>query len=1043
MPLPHLNPNKKQTNLTQGEIASFLTLSFDEKLLSKSPLIDAVCLDQARDSLRAPMALFFDDLKPATSDADGDEPAAHLIRCGVGIGKSRSAREQIETWCNRYPYGRIAVRVPMHTLGLEWVEKLNEAGVNVGVYYGMEAIDFNSENDSGEPTKMCHRMDEVKAWRKGGGSAKDLCGQSVEENGLIKYSCPLAAVCGFQKQHDLGQCQVVIIASDDALTNAVPAMAKSYDRIQFGLPQFDATILDESAFEECLTEYDPRGRPVALLQQDILNDMKRLPVEMQNLLKFKALTGESGHDIAVLHRFDMCLGKLRKLIDICTGETTEEMVAGKMTHRNIIRQITLQRVIEAGFNGVDMIDLKKTNSTSKSHWNPYFDLAEMDLHPSDIEFLISKLYDVRFVMDASGYSPVVGSVQADEIAQQQALYIAASAMLTFLKAVDQGLHDIARFQPNEDDAPIHKYNHHIAQVKFRPPHEGLIKYSTQRRQKFNDAYTQRPMLIMDAVAQEKIVKRWISNIKLTSNIDILDGPGTKVLRMTNNSLSHSSMRNATSDGRTWVHNIAKWTDTFSQGKTLLTCSKDAESAIQYSDDMPDSLETTHFGGIRGLDQYKDHRNHIIAGRIQLGVDDLERHTEIITGKPIKNPVPYPTTVEGGLHIRPLPAEAKSVAEREVATAKEVARSIARNDALIKDGRGNEVSRMMPLAYSILHQKNGQNHIHAVPQHPDADVEMIRMAKSEGEQAQVLGRLRTASRSLDHPATVYEMHNLSSNRPIDAMFTPAEANSLGSKLANIVIGGVIPIGRYNARYVAALSAESAMKDMRDAGMDNIDQPRTLGAALALIKRAGLVRVVIDDLQEQGLKAIAQVLEADAAGPVAPPRTPGPPDGFPVAAVAVLTAETPPDSTPVAEVGLLVAPTVPSLPAPLARSVTPSKDAAEKLVENERARHPDMAALMDALRYRDLKAGMTIDDALARLARWPLLSSFNILEAAQTWQLVDVKLPYARQCQMLVERDTMASAVALVKMRLPTAEILNLEPTKRRVRPRKHNAPMIPA
>lgn len=225
-----------------------------------------------------------------------------LMRVTTGIGKSHTARRSVVDLVHQLrakgDERAVALFVPRHDLGDEYMSDLAEIApdLNVASYRGRGAPDPEAKGES-----MCRRADEAaEVQRAGGFVASALC----KKNGT---TCPLWAVCGYQKQKQK-TADIWILphsnlwqpppksASGDALINAAaividedPSMGAiaGFDRLNTGLiyQSFDDEGAPTPPSKEPQTALDRLARAFQSMEGDMIDvdHIKAAGITIQDL----------------------------------------------------------------------------------------------------------------------------------------------------------------------------------------------------------------------------------------------------------------------------------------------------------------------------------------------------------------------------------------------------------------------------------------------------------------------------------------------------------------------------------------------------------------------------------------------------------------------------------------------------------------------------------------------------------------------------------------------------------------------------------------
>jgi hypothetical protein len=249
-----------------------------------------------------------------------------------------------------------------------------------------------------------------------------------------------------------------------------------------------------------------------------------------------------------------------------------------------------------------------------------------------------------------------------------------------------------------------------------------------------------PTLLLDATLPGKsILQVYHRHVEVAADVKVAMPPHVRIrqiLRAPTTATKLIGKERHLSEFRR--HVLHRWMETGRQ-QTLVVCQEKAEEWL--AEKLPDSITVAHFNDIAGLDDYKDARLLILAGRTQPGPEAVEALAAALTGA---QPAAVAADPRGFAWYPQI--------ERGIRTA---------------DGRGIAV--------------HGD-------QHPDAAAEDIRWQICEAELIQALGRGRAVNRTAASPLDVDLLFNTCLPITVDAVETWERAEL--SLLIETAVDGVM-------------------------------------------------------------------------------------------------------------------------------------------------------------------------------------------------------------------------------------------------------------
>ena len=170
-------------------------------------------------SVRAELrTLMADAFARARGFYTGAEPDHDLLAVGVGLGKTRSARELLVEHvaiarAERRRH-RVLYLVPHHKLSNEILADMRQDGLDAAVWRGRDAVD----PDAGGDARMCRNLERVAdAVSVSADVELTVCGKPGDP-----FACPFRGTCAYQAQKGVVQQADVVIASNTLLFRTAP-----------------------------------------------------------------------------------------------------------------------------------------------------------------------------------------------------------------------------------------------------------------------------------------------------------------------------------------------------------------------------------------------------------------------------------------------------------------------------------------------------------------------------------------------------------------------------------------------------------------------------------------------------------------------------------------------------------------------------------------------------------------------------------------------------------------------------------------------------
>ena len=148
-----------------------------------------------------------------------DPMPERLLLTPTGTGKSRAARQAIPDILRQNPDKSVVIAVPMHMLGEEYLNELEEplkkAGFTVGDFRGRGADDPSAPTGEQDPKKayekMCRLHEEASELMAAGGDVDTQMCAKGRKNTKERKECRYFHTCGYQRQKEQ-QFDVTLVA---------------------------------------------------------------------------------------------------------------------------------------------------------------------------------------------------------------------------------------------------------------------------------------------------------------------------------------------------------------------------------------------------------------------------------------------------------------------------------------------------------------------------------------------------------------------------------------------------------------------------------------------------------------------------------------------------------------------------------------------------------------------------------------------------------------------------------------------------------------
>jgi hypothetical protein len=628
----------------------------------------------------------------AFSDHPGFAPPQGLLRVSLGAGKSFIAAKEISDLIMREPGRRVLVRVPDHRLAAEWqarLESMLPAG-RVAVWRGADQADPDVEGE-----RMCRAGALVSAATALGGSRSDVC-RICPFFPKIDDERPRSSLCSYMLQGAARHASVVIVAGDVSLSSLPKTIKRNRlpdeDGVVDRRPDFDLIVLDETA-------------PTALVKSD-LAALDVLSIDLAGL-RDKVLRDDGQVDeepISTEERadFDATLACLRALL-------AEAMQAGQLTLDMFVRH---GRHLGPGA----LEEARRIAWEFKPRWKP--------------------------TLIAGRDAEMIRAMNGD----RARLVAAIRSLGKILRVIGQANGDAGRF--GRDDGLPHVETYTDRKSDPEHPRQMLSLMSRQRL----DAVVERtPVLVLDATADEVLLRPWFPGLRLVADLEVRDGAGVFRVQVTGTTGSASAfaVKPGSPDHGRQLRNagrVAMLKDAAERalgGPCGLIMHKSTADLLR--DQGVENL--MHHGACRGLNDFEDARAVIVAGRVAAPVDDVERMASVIAGRPVQK-------------IKP-------------------------------DQYGR---RFMPRRPDAIHLRDGTDVPTTVERHPDPLAEAVRASITDAERRQAMGRGRAIRRGEDRPLLEIIVGDGDTGAHADAVVTWAEFKAATGWAGQLLAAGVWPTGQ---------------------------------------------------------------------------------------------------------------------------------------------------------------------------------------------------------------------------------------------------------
>lgn len=662
--------------------------------------------DEVAIPLREAVRRFLEEARDY-SDHPSFAPPQALARVSLGAGKSFIAAREIAAMIARESWRRVLVRVPDHRLAAEWQTRLESMlpPGRVAVWRGSDQPDPDAPGE-----RMCRAGALVSAVKSVGGSRSDVC-RTCPFFPRVDDERPRASLCGYQLQGHARMASVVIVAGDVSLASLPKTILRSRlpdaDGVVDRRPDFDAIVLDETSPTNFVKDghaaLDVLAIDLAGLREKVLRD--------DGQVDEPAMSNEERANL------DATLACVRAVLAeaVAAGRLTPDMLARHGRHLGPVALDEAARLVWR----------------FKPRWRPTL---------------------------IAGRDPeMIRAMNGD----RARLVAAIRSLGKILRVIGQADGDARHF--DRDDALPHVLSY--VDRKSDPEHPRQM-LSLQSRQRLDTVVERAPVLILDATADEVLLRPWFAGLRVLADLEVRDGAGVHRIQITGTSGSAAgfAVKAGSPDHGRQLKNVARlsglkgFAELAHGGACGLICHKSSADFLR-DQGMTDVM---HFGATRGLNDFEDARAVIVGGRVAAAVDDVERMASVIAGRPVQK-------------IKP-------------------------------DQYGR---KFMPKVADVIHMRDGSTVPTTAERHPDPLVEAVRASVTDSERRQAMGRGRAIRRGEDRPLLEIIVGDGDTGAHVDAVVDWTTFKALTGWIGQLLAAGVWPTGQKPAQMRAhALGACSS-------------------------------------------------------------------------------------------------------------------------------------------------------------------------------------------------------------------------------------------
>lgn len=737
-----------------------------------------------------------------------------LVRVTVGTGKTRQTVKQIIRVLLENKHFRVLVRVKDHKMGRELsasiAEAMTVAGLNPNeclvAWHGTDAPDPRPTAQEGD--QACLNQERLKEVIEAGGRVSNACNAC---NGCSfrpdKVGNPNLAC--YYKQQRAENARVVIAAGDVSL-----------DRLPESLRKRKPTKAQQDLAELA------GGKALRPMDFDLIILDETNPTDF--------VTGQ------LWIRADCLLASLGEMHLNATGRNPD-LKLDKIKSRNERQELLdAPRILADLFAVMEQCAEDKRDMTAA-------DLQAVEICKDSLASANSYVWKHSVEIDGDQLKAFLSPEELSAmLAKAGPVNSVVRSISRILKAAIQGLEDAEK-----SDSPASPIEHLETYFKTIKGERHLVCVP-RRRMEISPHLKTAPVLILDATADEQLLRPWFPALHLAADIKVEDGAGVYRVQLTDRAMSYRELIPNTwekgeepsaeqvKDLRAKYRNGGQSADTPAEKEELRLLNKhdSIQSASQKVKDLAalqnfmravyggrvgivapkrivprlmalgvDQDDLMNFGACRGQNRFEKVRGLIVAGRPSPPVSDCERLAAIIFGEPVE-----------------------------------------KLDGPFKRAPG-----------SIL-KRSGVRSMPETEFHPDWRVEAVRRSICEAELIQAIGRARAVNRGAGDPVTIAILTSVPLDTPVDQFVNYDCIDSIVGWPGACVAAGMWPRHRrYGAHPLRAEMIRATAEAMPGyaAAMD-------LGA----ISDAELVKHIKNSLRSDALNDRVKTIddEFDAGGGV---------------------------------------------------------------------------------------------------------------------------------------------------------------------------------
>ena len=553
-----------------------------------------------------------------------------LLLTPTGTGKSRAARLVIPDILKQNPGKTIVVAVPMHMLGAEYLNELEqplkEAGFSVGAFRGRGADDLSAPTGETGPQntfeKMCRLHKEASELMAAGGDVETQMCAKGRKNTKKRKECRYFHTCGYQRQKE-EHFNVTLIAHQ-LLTSQKPKSV--------GDPA--AVFVDEDPLATFVAGIGPKPASVSVDEiHTVENRLKRLAGAARRKRETKRANGMDAARFAV--------ADVRKaLLTIGDGEVNRRDL-GRALFKNTTSG-TITEKLSAAYRGVwkalKELDVKPGMEPKRRAAK----IASVAGYNKTIRRVARLFKILHQLLEQEGERNLVDVHTDDDLKEYW-------ERLKFLKANNNKGGAPLKPPPTDEERETESTRLGLHDTSIIPgirkdDDQITISWIKEKRKGWNV-----PTMYMDATGREEVYKALAPNIDAVCHVEcrafhmhvrqVVDWNASR------NKLAPGDHR-TDKQNKTAINNVrkiariieARAAEFRGQGAVvgdkavdvLVITHKPTRDSLEVMG-LPDNVEFAHYGNLTGLDRWKGVRYLALVGGAAKGVAVVEQMAELLKG----------------------------------------------------------------------------------------------------------------------------------------------------------------------------------------------------------------------------------------------------------------------------------------------------------------------------------------------------------------------------------------------------------------------------